>query len=423
MPCPCVGAPVTDPWDSRSPRRQSPARAIRAATRSDKNRRTADRARPFAPASNIVDLTEEHERDLLQTSNEVLSNPWEMHLCYEANATHMGTDRTTDPTAGPTLVTMSPCVRRTSARMKKIIGIGNSTCPSGTESRTRLTGAMPGSGHHVSQARNVTEMTAARKAATATAWIRGMNLADVKYSRQAPDTRPKDAPGHRAPPASAAPIEREDKRRQPEIRREASREQYRSGDARRDNERKKDHDSSGSRTGQPGQYRAPDSRGQLPKTSPQAAPGHRKPPASTEPTKRDDKAHQQEIRKEGKGDRYRDGDDRRGNVHNDDDATQSRRFHVPRPKPDPRFGCCQQQWLLCHPVPKAWRGLIHRANPSPQTTRLHAHSTPSRSPSCGCCIGLRTQPILASPFIAGANRRPAIVLRSYPMLLQHCLQV
>ena len=60
------------------------------------------------------------------------------------------------------------------------------------------------------------------------------------------------------------------------------------------------------------------------KTPPQAAPGHREPPA-----KREDKGHQQEIRKEDTRDRYRDGDDRRGNGYNDDDATSQKRQHSP----------------------------------------------------------------------------------------------
>ncbi len=149
---------------------------------------------------------------------------------------------------------------------------------------------------------------------------------DGKYPRQAPDNRPKDAPGHRVPPASTV---REDKRRQPEIRREESREQYRSGDARRDNKREKVHDSSDSHTGQPGQYRAPDSRGQLPRTPPQAAPGRREAPARTVPAKQDDKGHQRKTHKEDTRDRHRNGDDRRGNVNKDDDENSHERQPSP----------------------------------------------------------------------------------------------
>lgn len=156
---------------------------------------------------------------------------------------------------------------------------------------------------------------------------------DVKYPRQAPDTRSNDTPRHRAPPASAAPIERQDNWRRSENRREESRERYRSGDARRDNERMKDHDRPGSRTEQPGQYRARDSRGQPPKTPPQAAPGHRVPPASAAPAKQDDKGHQREIRKEDTRGRYRNGDDRHGNVNNDDDASSQKR----RPSPSDQY--------------------------------------------------------------------------------------
>jgi hypothetical protein len=142
-----------------------------------------------------------------------------------------------------------------------------------------------------------------------------------KYPRQAPDTRPKDTPRHREPPASAAPIKRVDKWRQPEIHREKSREQYRNVDTRRDNERNKDQNRSGSRTGQAGQDKVPDVRGQHPKTPAQAAPGHRAPPTKTVPAKRDDKGHQREIRKDETRGRNREGDD----FHNEDDATSQQR--------------------------------------------------------------------------------------------------
>ena len=120
---------------------------------------------------------------------------------------------------------------------------------------------------------------------------------DVKYPRQNPDTRPKDFPRHREPPASTAPIQREDKWRQPEIRRERS----------------------------PGQYRTPDSRGQHTQTPPQAAPGHREQPTRTAPAKQDDKRHQREKQKEDTKHRNREGDDRPDNVSNDDDATPQKR--------------------------------------------------------------------------------------------------
>ncbi len=147
---------------------------------------------------------------------------------------------------------------------------------------------------------------------------------DMKYQRQAPDPRPKDAPRHREPPASTAPIKRDDKWRQPQIRKEKSREQYRSGDVRRNSERMKDHDRSGSSTRRPGQIRAPDSREQLPKKPPQTAPGHREPPTKTVPIKRDDKRHQRENRKEDTQHRHREGDDRHGDIKEDDTSTQKR---------------------------------------------------------------------------------------------------
>ena len=144
---------------------------------------------------------------------------------------------------------------------------------------------------------------------------------DVKYPRQTPDTRPQGAPHHREPPTGAAPIKRDDKRRQPEIRREPSREQYRSDDDRRRNA----HGSSDSTTRQPGQYRAPDSRVQHPKQPPKAAPRHQEPPANAVRDKQEEKDHQRENHKEETHHRYRQGDERRGNVSKDDEADSQKR--------------------------------------------------------------------------------------------------
>jgi hypothetical protein len=152
---------------------------------------------------------------------------------------------------------------------------------------------------------------------------------DVKYSRQAPSNRPKNAPGQREPTASTVPIKRQDKRRQPENRREESHEQHRSGDARHNNGRNIGHGRSGSSTGQSRRYRAPNSRGQPPKTQHQPAPRHREPPAKTVPTKQDDKGHHREIRKQDTRHRYRKANDRRGNGYNNHAATSQRRQPSP----------------------------------------------------------------------------------------------
>lgn len=149
---------------------------------------------------------------------------------------------------------------------------------------------------------------------------------DVKYPQHAPDTRPRITPRHREPTVIKALIKREDRWRQPEIHREKSREQNSNGD-RRNNDRRLDHGRSNTRTGQPGQYRVPDSHGRLTRTPPQAAPGHREPRTRTVPTKQDDKRHQRENRKEDTKQRYREGGDRRRNVY--DDAASQKRHPIP----------------------------------------------------------------------------------------------
>lgn len=151
----------------------------------------------------------------------------------------------------------------------------------------------------------------------------------VKYPRHTPDNRPKDTPRDREPPAITAPVKQHEKWRQPEIRREKSREPYRSGNVRRDNERRKDHARPGSSAGQSRQHRIPDSRGQQPKTPSKSAPDHRKPTSRTLPTKQDDKGHQRKNRKEDRQHRHREGDDRRGDIKNDDDTTPQKRQRSP----------------------------------------------------------------------------------------------
>ena len=126
----------------------------------------------------------------------------------------------------------------------------------------------------------------------------------------------------REPPTSTAPIKRG---RQAEIRREESREQDRRGDIRRNKGHMKDLDRTGPNTGQPRQYRAPDSRRQSSKTPPQAVPGHRSPPTKSVPVKRDEKRQQRQNRKEETQHLYRKGDDRRGKDNNDSDAASQKR--------------------------------------------------------------------------------------------------
>jgi len=152
---------------------------------------------------------------------------------------------------------------------------------------------------------------------------------DVKYPRHTPDTRRNDTSRHREPPAGTTRIKRDDKRRQPEVHREKSREELHSGNTRRNNDRKSNHGRSETRTGQSGQYRGPDSRGQTHRTPPQAAQGHREPPTITAPTQRNDKGHQRENRNEDSRHRYREGDDRQGNVNHEDSADSRKRQRIP----------------------------------------------------------------------------------------------